>query len=211
MQFAVIAFNERRAGQGLDLPGIQALATTARDLVHERVEDVGDREDLLLADTEEIIIKSGPLDDRLRRVRQAGRRIDHHRGIAGTGHHRPSLAAESRAGHRRAAGHDQEPNAVVLEQRIGRFERRRVDDREEVVEAGRLADRLVEASDPFGGDLRAGGMSIEDDRVASGEHVDRIASESRQAVRHGSNRADDAERSVIRERQSAVAGKVFGP
>ena len=62
-------------------------------------------------------------------------------------------AARATAG---PAGDDQQPDAAVVEQGVGRLERRRVDDREQVVDADRLADRLVEPADPLGGDLGPG-------------------------------------------------------
>ena len=63
-----------------------------------------------------LLSNAAPVDDRLRRVLEAGRRIDDDRRIARPGDDRPPLARQRRPGHGRAAGHDQEPHASVLEQ-----------------------------------------------------------------------------------------------
>ena len=65
-------------------------------------------------------------------VLQAGRLVDDDRRIARPGDDRPPLARQGRPGHGGAAGDDQQPDAAVVEERRGRFERRRVDDREQV-------------------------------------------------------------------------------
>ena len=54
----------------------------------------------------------------------------------------------------------------MVEQRVGRFERRLGDDADQVVDAQVAVDRLVEAAHAFGRDLLAAGMRIDDDRVA---------------------------------------------
>ena len=53
-------------------------------------------------------------------------------------------------------------------------------------------------------------MGVEDDRVARGQHVDRVAGERGQAVRDRRDRADDAERDVVGQRQAVVARVVVG-
>ena len=72
-------------------------------------------------------------------------------------------AARATAG---PARDDQQLDALVVKQGRRRFERRRVDDREQVVDADRLADRLVEPADALGGDLAARRVGVEDDGVA---------------------------------------------
>ena len=118
--------------------GIEPEAAVAADRLHQLVEDVGDGEDLLLADAEQVVVERRPLDDRLRGVLEAGRRVDDDRRIARPRHDRPPLARQRRARDRRPARHDQEPHPPVIEQRRGRLERRRVDDRQQVVDPDRL-------------------------------------------------------------------------
>ena len=178
--------------------------------LHERVEDLGDGEDLLLADAEQVVVERAAGDDRSGRVLEAGGRVDDDRGIARPGDDRPLLARQGGPRDGRPARDHQEPHRLVVEQRRGRLERGRVDDREQVVDADRLADRLVEPPHALGRDPRPGGMGVEDDRVARGQHVDRVAGQRRQAVRHRRDRADDAERDVVGQRQAVVARVVVG-
>ena len=138
MQRIVVAADERGLGQGLDLRGVEPVAAVSGDGVHQLVEDIGDGEDLLLADAEQVVVERGPVDDRLRRVVEAGRGIDDDRRIARPRDDRPPLARQRGPGHRRAAGDDQEPDTLVLEQGRGRLEGRRVDDRQQVVDPDRL-------------------------------------------------------------------------
>ncbi len=74
--------------------------------------------------------------------------------------------------------------------------------------ASRIA--LLNRRTPSAAILHARGMGVEDDRVARGQHVDRVARQRRQAVRDRRDRADDAERGVVGERQAVVARVVVG-
>ena len=58
--------------------------------------------------------------------------------------------------------------------------------------------------------IRARGMGVENDRVARGQHVDRVAGQRRQAVSDRRDRADDAERDVVGQGQPVVARIVVG-
>ena len=93
----------------------------------------------------------------------------------------------------------------MIEDLAGRFERRLVDDRDQVLHSGRLVDCPVEAADSFAGDPRPDGMRVEDDRVAGRQHAHHVAGQRRQRVGDGRDRADHAERGVLGHGQPVVA------
>ncbi len=107
----------------------------------------------------------------------------------------------------RAAGDADQRDVAVLEDGIGRFERRLGDHANQVVDSQVAVDRLVEPSHAFGGDALAAGMRIDDQRVAAGDHADRVAGDRRQRMRHRRDRADHAERSVFDHGQPVVAAE----
>ena len=98
----------------------------------------------------------------------------------------------------------------MIEDRLGRFERRLADDGDEVVDADGLVDRLVEKLHALAGDARAGGMRVADEGVAGGEHVDGVAGQRRQRMRDRRDDADDAERGVLFERDAVLAAEGVG-
>ena len=102
-------------------------------------------------------------------------------------------------------------DAAVVEDGVGRFERRLGDDADQVVDAQVAVDRLVEPPHAFGRDLLAAGMRIDDERVAAGDHADGVAGDRRQRVRDRRDRADDAERGVLDDGQAVVAAEDFAP
>ena len=73
VQRAVVPLLERGLRQGLDLAGVEPEPAVPATLLHQLVEDLGDGEDLLLADAEQVVVERAPGDDRLRGV-LAGRR-----------------------------------------------------------------------------------------------------------------------------------------
>ena len=70
----------------------------------------------------------------------------------------------------------------------------------QVVDADGFVDRLVEKLHALAGDACPAGMRIADQGVAGGEHVDGVAGQRRQRVRHRRDDADDAEGSVFLQR-----------
>src|SRR5262249_31928387 len=102
----------------------------------------------------------------------------------------------------RAAGHAQELDLAVLEDGLGRFQRRIANDRDEIVDADGIVDRLVEKLRSFAGYPGAGRVRVADDCVAAGQHVDDVARQRRQRMRDRSDDADDAERSELGERDA---------
>ena len=107
-----------------------------------------------------LLSKAPPVDDRSGRVFEAGRGVDDDRGIARPGDDRALLAGQGGPRDGRAAGDDQEPDGLVVEQGRRRLERGRVDDREQVFDADRLADRLVEPAHALGGDPAPEGWAL---------------------------------------------------
>ena len=99
---------------------------------------------------------------------------------------------------------------MVVEKLRGRLERGRVDDSQQVVQPGRLADRLVEPANSQGGNLASRRMGVEDDRVAGRQHVDCVGRQGRQAVCDRGDCPDDSERRVVGEGQSVVPAGVVG-
>ncbi len=78
----------------------------------------------------------------------------------------------------------------------------RADDVDEILKARRREDRFVETTHAFAGDLCSAWMRIADDRVASGHHVDKVASQSWQRMGDRSDRSDDTKRSVLGDHQA---------
>ena len=78
-------------------------------------------------------------------------------GPATTARRLLASAARATAG---PPGDDQELDPPVVEQGGGRLQGGRLDDRDQVVEADRLADRPVEPADPLGGDLGPEGWAL---------------------------------------------------
>ena len=114
------------------------------------------------------------------------------------------IAARATAG---AAGDADQVHVAVLEDRVGRFQRRLGDHADQVVDAQVAVDRLVEAPDAFGRHAFAAGMRIDDHRVAGRDHADRVAGDRRQRVRDRRDRADHAERGVFDHGQAVVAAE----
>ena len=114
-----------------------------------------------------------------------------------------------RPGDGRPAGDADQVDAAMLEDRVGRFERRLGDDADQVVDAQVAVDRLVEAPHAFGRDALAAGMRVDDQRVAAGDHADRVAGDRGQRVRDRRDRADHAERGVLDDRQAVIAAEHF--
>src|SRR5262249_24790551 len=84
------------------------------------------------------------------------------------------------------------------------------DDCQQVVNADGVVDGPVEELGALAGDTGAGRVWVEDDGVAGGEHADGVARERRQRVRHGRDGADDAERSVLGQRDAVLAAVSVG-
>ena len=99
----------------------------------------------------------------------------------------------------------------MLEQGVGRFERRLGDQAHQVVDAQVAVDGLVVASHALGGHAPPAGMRIEHHRVARGNHAHRVAGDRGQRMRHRRNGADHAERGVLDDRQAVIAAEDFAP
>ena len=155
VRLAVVAALERGLGEGLDLAGREPEAAVAGHRLDQRVEDLGDGEDLLLADAEQVVVeRRRPSTIDLAALSRQAVASTTTGGLPGPATiARRLLASAARA----TAGPPVTTSSlmrVVVEELRGRLERRRVDDRDQVVEADRLADRLVEPADALGGDLR---------------------------------------------------------
>ena len=193
-------------------PAVRRIAAVPGHRLGQRVEDLGHGEDLLLADAEQVVVERSADDDRLGGVLQAGGRVDDDRRIARAGDDRPPLAGQRRAGHGRAAGHDEQADRLVVEELarpsssvggsmiVSRLSR---------PIASRIA--LLKRRTPSAAMFAARGVGVEDHGVARGQHVDGVGSQRRQAVGDRRDRADDAERGVVGQRQAVVAGGVLGP
>ena len=93
----------------------------------------------------------------------------------------------------------------MIENRVGRFDRRLGDDANQVVDAQVAIDGLVEAAHALDCDTLAAGVRIDDQRIAAGDHAHGVAGDRGQRVRDRRNRADDAERSMLDDGQAMVA------
>ena len=97
---------------------------------------------------------------------EIGRFVDDDRRIARPGDDRPLAAVHGRPGDGRSAGDADQVDVAMLEDRVGRFERRLGDHADQVVDAQVAVDRLVEAAHAFGGDALAARVRVDDQRVA---------------------------------------------
>ena len=100
----------------------------ARHGVHHLVEDRGDDEDFLLADAQQVVVVGRAGDDRAGGVVEVGGLIDDDRRIARPGDDGALRAAQGGPADGGAAGDAQQRDVAVIEDRLGRFQRRLVDD-----------------------------------------------------------------------------------
>ncbi len=110
-----------------------------------------------------------------------GRFVDDDRRIARAGDDRSLAAVQRRSADGRSAGDADQGDIAMLEQCFGRFQRRLGDHADQIVDADFARDRFVESANSFGGNPLARWMRIDDDRVAAGDHADRVAGDRRQA------------------------------
>ena len=140
---------------------------------------------------------------------QFGRLVDDHGRIARPGDDGPLGLLHGGPGHGRPAGNADQGDVAMLEEGLGRLQRRLDDHANQVVDAQVAIDGLVEAADAFGRDLLAAGMRIDDQRVAAGDHAHGVAGDRGQRVRDRRDRADDAEGGVLDHRQAVIAAEDF--
>ena len=86
---------------------------------------------------------------------QVGRFVDDDGRIARPGDDRPLRLLHGRPGHGRPAGDADQVDVAMLEEGVGRLQRRLGDDADQVVDAQVAIDRLVEAADALGRDALA--------------------------------------------------------
>src|SRR5207237_700480 len=91
--------------------------------------------------------------------------------------------------------------------RLSRLQRRLLDDGNEVVDADGFVDGLVEESRALAGDLRPTGMRVTDQGIAGREHVDDVAGQGRQRVRHRRDDPNDAEGGVFLDRNAVLTAE----
>src|SRR5882672_11046841 len=94
----------------------------SRHGLHELVENGSDRKDLFLPDAQQIVVVSGPGDDRAGGVVQVRGFIYHYRGITRSGDNSALGTSKSSTAHRRPTRHAQEPNVMVIEDRLSRLQ-----------------------------------------------------------------------------------------
>ena len=132
---------------------------------------------MFVGDAEQVVVEGGTLDDRAGGAVEVGGFIDDDGRIARPGDDCPLGLLEGRLGHARPAGDANQVDAAVLENCVGRLDRRLGDDADEVVDAQVAVNRFVVAADAFRGDALAAGMRIENRRVSRGNHGNGIAGE----------------------------------
>ena len=191
--------------QGLDLLGVEPGGLVAGHGLHQFFEDPGHGEDFLLADAQKIVVVGRAGDDGTGGVVQVGGFIDDHRRIARPGDDGPLGTSQSGSGHVRAAGHAQQANVAVIEDRLGRFQRRLANDRDQVVDADGGVNGLVEELGPVAGNLGPGRMRIADQGIPGRQNIDGVAGQGRQRMGHRRDDADDAERSELLEGDAVFA------
>ena len=197
--------------QAIDFVGREADGSGPFHGGHHLVEDLGHHEDFLFGDAEQVVVVGGPADDGPGGPIQLGRLVDHHGGIARTGHDRSFPAVEGCAGDRRTSRHADQGDVAMLEDGLGGLQRGLGDDADQIVDAEVLGDRLVESPHAFRRDPLAAGVGIDDQRVAGGDHVDGVAGEGGERVGHGRDGPDDPEGCVFDHRQAMVATEHLAP
>src|SRR5260370_4215956 len=95
----------------------------SRHHFHKLVENGSDRKDLFLPNAEQIVVISGPGDDRACGVVQVRGFIYHYRGITRSGDNSALGTSKSSAAHGRPTRHAQEPNVMVTEYYRSRLHR----------------------------------------------------------------------------------------
>ena len=174
------------------------------------VGDAGDGERFFLVGADDVVVERRAEHDVAARLLEVGRFVDDDRRIAGAGADRPLAALHRRLDDARPAGDDDQANAGMHHERLGRFLRRLGHRHDQVRRPADFDDRPVDDVDAADRALFGRRMDVEHDRVAGGDHRDRVVDDRRRGIRAGRDRADDAERGALEQRQAAVARLHFG-
>ena len=154
-------------GQGLDLAGREPHGAGPLHGGQHGVEHLLDDEHFLLGDAQQVVVVGGALDDRRGR-RGRGRPFRRPRRADCPARRRsPACLLHGRAGDGRPAGDADQLHVAVLEDRVGRLQRRLGDHADQVVDAQVAVDGLVEPADALGRHAPAAGMRIDHQRVAA--------------------------------------------
>ena len=188
-----------------DLVGGETVGAGAFHGVHHRVEDLIHDENLFFGQAEQIIVVGRAVNDRFGGTIQIGRFVHDHRRVSRAGDDRAFLLAEGHTTHSRAARHVDQIHERMREEFLDVLDLRLGQDRHQIVDPDRLVDRLVEHLDAQRRDFLPARVGAEHDRVAGGDHVDRVARDRRQRVRDRGNRRNDAVRGVLNDRQTVIA------
>ena len=143
----------------LELCRGDAIAAETTHGRHQWFKDALDGEDLLLRDTEEIVVIGRAGDDRSGCLLQIGRLIHNDGRITRTGNDRTLSTTESGPRDRWPSGDDDQLDIGVIEEFLGRVDGRGIDDRHQIINADLLADCFVEQPNPFFGDVGSARMA----------------------------------------------------
>ena len=168
---------------------------------HQLVEDFFDRKDFFFANAQQTVVKGCSGNNRLGRIVDVSCRIDHNRWISRSSHDGAFRALQSCACHRWSAGHDQKFDATMIKHGLSRLNRGRSNNCDQVFEPGRGKNSFIKTSHTFAGDLGSTRMGVADDCVSRSHHVDKIAGQCWQRMRHGSDCPNHPKRSIFGDHQ----------
>ena len=129
-----------------------------------------------------LLSKPPPVDYIARGLGQIGRFIDHRGRIARTSDNGLLGATQCGLGHARPAGYQQQADIRVVEQFVGRLNRRRLNRGHQVGRPAGCDDGLIDQAHREHGDLSARRMYVEDDRVARGDNANGVVDHRRHGM-----------------------------
>ena len=135
--------DERRFRKTLKRIRVEPHGTMLFHLRHELIGDPVERENLLLADAQQIVVVRRALNDGFGGSRQTARVVHEHRRIARTGADRALAGLHRSFHHARAAGDEQQPHGLVFADGGEAFHRRFLDYAHDVLNAGLAENRLI--------------------------------------------------------------------
>ncbi len=209
----MITFTDQVHGgrrQAIDLLAVELDGAGAFHGGHHGIEDRVDDEDFFFSDAEKVVVVSGTLDDAAGSSIEIGGFVDDDRWITWACDDRTFTTIQCRTSYGWSTRYADQSDLAMLEKIVGCIQGGLFDQADQVIDPEFLMDGLIESLDPFGGHLLAAWMRIHDNRVATGDHADRVAVIVGREWGNGSNGADDSERSMFDDRKSMITAEGFG-
>ena len=196
--------HDSRGSQPLDLSGVKFDGTCPTHGFHERTKNGVDDEDLFFGNAQQVIVITATGNDAARCPVQIGRLVNDDRRITRPGDNSSFSGIERRASDRRSTRHTDDRNITVMENLVGRFQRRLSNDTDQVVDTQVGMNRFIEPPNSFGSDPFSARMRVDHQGVTRCDHADRIAGDRRQGMSDRGDRTDDAKGGMFNNGQSMV-------